>query len=299
MPKTVVTLTLNEQAAEDLYSAFSSCSVPVSSPYIRYQLRPDGCVITCYKTNKVVFQGTDAEKYSTPYLNMPGAVPSTSSRSSSSSVILPQGGSDEVGTGDYFGPVCVCAAIVEEKDWDLIQRLGVRDSKTITDVDIRMMAPKLMEQIPYSLLIVPPAKYNAVHASTNLNAMKAILHNQAYLNLRKKAALPAFLMVDQFAPEKQYYSYLRNVPEVVRGLHFETKSESRYPAVGCASIIARYAFLKAMDQMSQKYQMTFAKGAGTPADDCAMAFVERYGMDELKNVAKLHFKNTEKIQRTL
>ena len=51
--------------------------------------------------------------------------------------------------------------------------------------------------------------------------------------------------------------------------------------------------------MSQKYQMTFAKGAGTPADDCAMAFVERYGMDELKNVAKLHFKNTEKIQRTL
>ena len=42
----------------------------------------------------------------------------------------PQAGSDEVGTGDYFGPVCVCASYVTQDNVDFLIKLGVRDSKT-------------------------------------------------------------------------------------------------------------------------------------------------------------------------
>ncbi|MBO5554121.1 MAG: ribonuclease HIII, partial [Solobacterium sp.] len=144
--------------------------------------------------------------------------------------------------------------------------------------------------------IVSPSHYNQVHTTTNMNAIKAKLHNQAYLNLAAKHKLPSFCIVDQFAPKPMYYSYLRTEPNVVRTLHFETKAENKYPAVGAASILARNAFLEYMDKMEEYYGMKFAKGSGAPADRCATEFVERFGKEKLGEVAKLHFKNTEKLK---
>lgn len=209
---------------------------------------------------------------------------------------LPQAGSDEVGTGDYFGPVCVCATIVDENTLPIIRKLGIRDSKQLNDEDIRKIAPEVMKVIPYSLLILDNPRYNAVHDQINLNAIKAMLHNKAYVNLAKKCGLPEFRVVDQFAPERTYYSYLKNEAEVVKPIHFETKAEDKYPAVGAASVIARYAFLVKWDEMEKKYGMTFHKGGGAKADTSAKEFVEKYGFENLNEVAKLHFKNTEKLK---
>ncbi len=40
-------------------------------------------------------------------------------------------GSDEVGTGDYFGPIVVTAAYVKKEDIKYLESLGVKDSKKI------------------------------------------------------------------------------------------------------------------------------------------------------------------------
>ena len=120
-------------------------------------------------------------------------------------------------------------------------------------------------------------------------------HNHAYLTLSKKHPLPDLKVIDQFAEEKKYYEYLKGVDEVITGIHFETKAENKYPSVAVGSIIARFAFLQEMDKLSEQYQMTFEKGAGEIVDQFGKKFVEKYGVDELKKVAKLHFKNTQKI----
>ena len=276
-----ITLKLSESDQNRLFETF--CDTAGSAPaYAKWQLRPENCVITCYNSGKVVFQGKDAEIYAAAFQK-------------NDDVILPQGGSDEVGTGDYFGPVCVSAAVVDASTLDQIRALGVKDSKALTDSEIRKIAPKLKQLLPHTILIVTPAKYNSVHSTNNMNAIKAKLHNQAYINLSKKTKLPAFCVVDQFAEKPVYYSYLRKEPEVIRSLHFETKAENKYPAVGAASVIARNAFLEFMDEMNAKYQMTFAKGSGAPADQSAAEFVAHYGKEKLGEVAKLHFKNTEKL----
>ena len=209
---------------------------------------------------------------------------------------LPQAGSDEVGTGDYFGPVVVCAAIVDENTDALLHSLGVRDSKQLKDEDILKIAPEIIAKVPHSLLVVDNKKYNAVHETNNLNAIKAKLHNQAYVHLNRKYGLPQLKVIDQFTPERSYYRYIQNEPMVIRNIHFETKAEDKYIAVGCASVIARYAFLKKMEEMDAKWNMHFAKGAGNNVDACAKQFVKQYGFDALENVAKLHFKNTEKLK---
>ena len=285
-----ITLKLKSIQEEQLFKTFNEFQT-TPPQYAKWQLKPENCVITCYKSGKTVFQGKDANVYAAAFMEVQDEIsaPTTTSR-------YPQAGSDEVGTGDYFGPVCVCASYVTKDDVDFLIKLGVRDSKQMSDADMLKIGPLLIERIPHSLLIVPPQKYNQVHESNNLNAIKAKLHNQAYINLAKKIELPSFKIIDQFTPETSYYRYLKNEPQIIRGIHFETKAEDKYLSVAVGSIISRYGFLKTWEEMEQKYNMTLPKGSGDKVDVGAQEFVERYGFDRLGEVAKLHFKNTEKIR---
>jgi len=281
-----ITITLNKKERDQLKETWIDGLVDKNLPYTEYQLRLENCVITAYTSGKVVFQGKDAEVYAAYLLK---------NRTNKT-----HAGSDEVGTGDYFGPVCVCACIVKDEDEDWIKQLGIKDSKQLTDLQMLKIAPLLMNQLDYSLLILNNARYNCVHEKNNLNAIKAKLHNQAYLNLINKGhQLPSMIVVDQFTPEPSYYRYLKNEKHVVKGIHFETKAENKYLAVACASIIARYGFLKAWESLESHYKMTFTKGAGSKVDENAISFVKQYGWDELKNIAKLHFKNTENIKKII
>ena len=283
----VYTLKLNSKQENKLFETFKE-SKTKAPQYAKWQLKCENCVITCYQSGKTVFQGKDAETYASAFINIP-------KQESISKDTLPQAGSDEVGTGDYFGPVVVCASIVDEYTDSLLKDLGVRDSKQLNDNDILEIAPKIIQRVPHSLLIVDNEKYNEVHKTNNLNAIKAKLHNQAYVHLAKKYGLPKLMIIDQFTPKNNYYKYLSGQPDIIRNIHFETKAEDKYISVGTSSVIARYAFLKKMEEMDKTWNMHFCLGAGTNVDHCAKEFVQKYGFDSLKKVAKLHFKNTEKL----
>ena len=285
-----ITLKLKSIQEEQLFKTFSEFQT-TPPQYAKWQLKPENCVITCYTSGKTVFQGKDANVYAAAFMQGQDEIPNAATTNQ-----YPQAGSDEVGTGDYFGPVCVCASYVTQDNVDFLIKLGVRDSKQMSDADMLKIGPLLMERIPHSLLIVLPQKYNRVHESNNLNAIKAKLHNQAYINLAKKIELPSFKIIDQFTPETSYYRYLKNEPQIIRGIHFETKAEDKYLSVAVGSIISRYGFLKTWEEMEKKYNMTLPKGSGDKVDSVAQAFVERYGLERLGEIAKLHFKNTEKIR---
>ena len=285
-----ITLKLKSIQEEQLFKTFSEFQT-TPPQYAKWQLKPENCVITCYTSGKTVFQGKDANVYAAAFMQVQDEIPNTATTNQ-----YPQAGSDEVGTGDYFGPVCVCASYVTQDNVDFLIKLGVRDSKQMSDADMLKIGPLLMERIPHSLLIVPPQKYNRVHESNNLNAIKAKLHNQAYINLAKKIELPSFKIIDQFTLETSYYRYLKNEPQIIRDIHFETKAEDKYLSVAVGSIISRYGFLKKWEEMEKKYNMTLPKGSGDKVDIVAQAFVERYGLERLGEIAKLHFKNTEKIR---
>lgn len=286
MANNTISILLTEEQIQQLEQTWKDAIQEKKPQYARFQMRLSDCVITCYESGKTVFQGLDAEIYASPF-------------QAKDHLIFPQAGSDEVGTGDYFGPVCVCAVVINEKDQALLKKEMVQDSKQLTDEQIWKIAPHLKKHLKHSLLVVPPKKYNVVHHTNNLNKIKALLHNQAYVNLQKKEPLPEFCVVDQFTPKRQYYSYIKDETNIVSHLHFETKAENKYPSVGAASILARYAFLEYMQKMEEEYQMSFQKGAGTLVDQCALEFINRYGFERLHEVAKLHFKNTTKVKELL
>ncbi len=281
------TILLTDPQIDQLINTFAKDKVSPLPPYTLFQCKLEGCTITIYTSKKAVFQGENASFFADTFQKKSPSSPYT------------HAGSDEVGTGDYFGPVCVCACIVKKDVISELEQLKVQDSKAMTDKRILEIGEKIMELCPHSLLVLENEKYNSISPTNNMNMIKAKLHNQAYLHLSKKEPLPELSVIDQFTPETLYYRYLQQEPHIIKNLHFETKAESKYLAVACASIIARYAFLKSWKNLEEHYNYSLLKGAGIAVDENAADFVQQFGWDELKKVAKLHFKNTEKLKSYL
>jgi ribonuclease HIII len=268
----------------------------------------NGCTITAYKSGKVLFQGNSAEQELKKWEQV--SLPSEKKPSAGKGSVLPAGfsslsiiGSDEVGTGDYFGPITVVAAFVR-KDWITdLKHLGVQDSKQLSDQRITDIAKQLVHTIPYSLLVLHNEKYNELQKKgMSQGKMKALLHNRALLNVLHKISpeKPDAILVDQFAEESLYFRYLETEKDICKeNVYFQTKGESVHIAVAAASILARFAFLREMEKLSKKAGFTLPKGAGSIVDEAAARLIAEKGEESLFYFAKRHFANTEKALRLI
>lgn len=275
---------MNLEEISELKNKYKHCKFRYDLPHTHFQIKGSDFTITAYKSGKVVFQAKDLSMHQS---------------NTKPKDLVEMSGSDEVGTGDYFGPVTVCAVIIEKDDYAKIPVNDIIDTKEMTDEKVLEIAPILIDKLKHSLLILDNTKYNEVQKTNNLNAIKAKLHNQAFLHLKKKYGLPKHNILDQFVARDTYYRYLKDEPEIVYELEFETKAENKFIAVACGAIIARYAFLKTLDKMSEDYDFIFPKGAGKVVDEAGLKFVKKHGVVELNHVAKYHFKNTEKILQNI
>ncbi|WP_018664909.1 ribonuclease HIII [Heyndrickxia acidiproducens] len=264
-----------------------------------------GCTITAYRSGKVLFQGagctSEAAKWEEALEKKPAKTKTSGNSLPANIGSLSVIGSDEVGTGDYFGPITVVSAYVKKEQIPLLKELGVKDSKGLKDDQIARIAKDLLTFIPYSLLKLPNEKYNRLQQSgMSQGKIKALLHNRALYNLSQKIApeKPEAILIDQFAEAGTYYRYLQNEKIIMQdGVFFSTKGESVHLAVAAASILARYAFVRAFEKLSREAGMTLPKGAGTQVDVAAARLIKARGVDVLPHFTKLHFANTEKAKR--
>ena len=205
-------------------------------------------------------------------------------------------GSDEVGTGDYFGPIVVTATYVTKDDIPFLEELGVKDSKKLTDDKILEIVPKIIKKIPYECIILSNKEYNEnYNADMNMNKVKAVLHNKVLSKMVNKYQAD-YVVVDQFAKPYVYYNYLKGT-NYVRNITFITKAEDKCLSVACASLISRFVFLKEFDKLGEKLGVFLIKGASDKVDELGLRIVNKFGFDKLTDIAKLNFKNTEKIKQ--
>lgn len=205
-------------------------------------------------------------------------------------------GSDEVGAGDFFGPLVVCAVHLEKEDISYYQDLGFADSKVLDDRKILKIVPSILKRTHYSLMVLDNKKYNEMYErGYNLNKLKALLHHQALLNLSKKYHFNKNIYVDKFCSEDLFYRYVKDEKEILSNITFKVHGESHYPSIAIASCIARYAFLRYMQKLDDKYQMHFPFGASYEVIKTGKEFLDKYSIDDFKNVAKLHFKTFNAI----
>ena len=297
-----VSIVTNEEVKNNIISAYQQFERENKGEYIVFFAKRPDLVVTVYSSNKsdefkVLFVGDNALEEAQKF--DPNAVekePRKKERNARWLCLENQVGSDEVGTGDFFGPICVCAAYVSESKIDYLIKLGVKDSKKLDDDKIREIGKKLIRNIPYSQVSLDNETYNKlVDEKMNMNEMKAKMHNRVLLNLAFKFPRCDHYFVDEFTPEDNYFDYLNGAGDVLKNVTFKTKGESYYPSVAVGSIIARYSFLQKMDKMSRKYGMDFPHGSSSKVDKFAQEFIKKFGVAELRKVAKTNFINYQKI----
>jgi len=204
-------------------------------------------------------------------------------------------GSDEVGTGDYFGPIVVTATYVSKENLPYIAGLGITDSKKITDKKILELAPLIMEKVPYESYILSSKEYNDM--PYNMNKIKAIMHNKVLSKLKMQNFEYSYIVVDQFTYIRSYFGYLTGEKDVVRDITFTPRAESKCYSVAAASIISRYLFIKEMEKIEKTLGTKVPKGAGLGVDQFVKDYLKTNDFNKLKPYIKLNFKNTEKIMK--
>ncbi len=284
-------------------------------PHALWSVKGEGVVATLYASGKLVVQGPTPASFVERWIETGGAAvetePSASSsaagraasrtsaaanpaRSANASDPFEDGpliGSDECGKGDYFGPLIVCAVRLEPGQNRELRASAVRDSKTLSDESCLRLGAALRSRYVHAIERLDPPLYNQTwQRPGQLNPMLADLHARA---IRRLAHPGDRVLVDKFADDRLVAS---RVADLDIDLHQRVRAEA-VPAVAAASVIAREQFLTALKELSSEAGVDLAKGAGDPTDRAAREYVRLHGFAGLTKVAKLHFKNTQKLPR--
>ena len=288
---------------DDFYKDMKRDKTP---PYAVFQADTGDTIVTLYESGKAMFQGVSAdieadmwESIGKDKDNIDYFIDTPKKEEKKEEIVLPINissvGSDEVGTGDYYGPIVVTASYVNKEDISFLTELGVKDSKKLSDEQILKIVPKIIKKIKYKTIMLSNKEYNEKYGKDmNMNKIKAVLHNKVLTEMVKDNDYD-YIVVDQFEPESSYYNHLSEVPNPLKGITFITKAEDKCLSVACSSLISRYIFIKEIDKLGDKYGIFLPKGANYYVEDVGIKLVEKYGLDVLKEVAKLNFSNTDRI----
>jgi len=277
-----------------------------------FQAKTGKAVITAYQSGKVLFQGSAPLEEAIKWTDQAKSKDASGTKHLSNNPYQPPEqlfnrshiGSDEAGTGDYFGPITVAACYVPKEKIALLKEIGVKDSKNLTDESMKDLSKKIVQiGIPYSLLVLDNTKYNTLQQKGwTQGTMKTILHHQSIVNVINKLEeeQPDGILIDQFCEPKVYERHLASQNySMLPKTYFMTKAESSSISVAAASILARTRFVKGMESISKSVGMEIPKGASAKVDQAAARLIKRYGEKSLASIAKIHFANTNKAKKLL
>jgi ribonuclease HIII len=202
-------------------------------------------------------------------------------------------GVDESGKGDFFGPLVVAGCLVTDDSRARLGALGVRDGKTIANLKLRTIAEQIAATLPHVVVILWPEEYNRRYKEiANLNKLLATGHADCIEQLLAEYKADIAIS-DKFGKPELVQGELHRrgidivLEQIVRG--------EQFLCVAAASILARAAFLDAMDTLSEKWGIEIPRGAAPQVDAAGRRLVQKHGVEALSKVAKIHFKNFKRV----
>ena len=252
---------------------------------------------TYYTSGKLLIQGKNIDELADRINKLLGITVQNSpfdiSISKDSDVYI---GTDESGKGDFFGPLVIAGVQVSKKNRQLFIDLGIKDSKKLDDKKILQMSISIKAHAVHSVIVINPQKYNELYSKfNNLNKLLAWGHARAIENILEKSYCN-YAIADKFGDENLIKNALMTKgKEIV--LNQMVRAEADI-AVAAASVLARAEFVKRMDDMQSKYELSFSKGASDKVIEQAKIFVDKYSYNRLSEVAKMHFKTVNDIKQS-
>ena len=267
--------------------------VLASPQYTVFQAKKKGVSCTLYESGKLVVQGKEMAEFIEFYLEPEVLQSFAFSYSQLDLDLTPRIGADESGKGDLFGPLCVAALYASGDQINELSKLGIQDSKKMNDKKMIGIAKELKKNFTHHIVRIGSLKYNELYSKFgNLNRMLAWQHTVGLENIIQKTTC-RYVILDQFASEHVMENMLKQ-KKVELDLTQRTKAEEDI-VVAAASVLARVAFLDGLWQLEQDWNFSFPKGSGAQAKAAGKKFVAEHGPENLKKVAKMHFKTASEI----
>jgi ribonuclease HIII len=212
-------------------------------------------------------------------------------------------GTDEAGKGDYFGPLVSAAVHVFDTTAEQLRLLGVRDSKLMSDQQVRALASQVRSATVHAVVEIRPERYNKLYADfrsegKSLNTLLAWAHARAIEDLLKLGSPVRNVLVDQFTDVSYIRARLLREARTREINLVATPRAEANVAVAAASILARDRFLQWLANTSFSLKTRIPKGASVEVENAAREIVRRFGPDKLNELAKLHFKTTQRVLGT-
>lgn len=300
--KTLPTLQIKPDRFNELRQYLESLGFAFEErPYQVFLARKSSAVINLFNSGKITWGGSDEKLLTTLYEYIITNFDATVHEKEEKKLepLNLQGariGTDEVGKGDYFGPLVIAGALVDQETEKILQKIGVKDSKTLSDTTISNMASQIRKILglkKYEVITISPLKYNILYKKMkNVNKILGWGHARLIENLLSNGIDCKLAVADQFGDP----GYIRDAL-MSKGRHIEliqAHKAERDIAVATASVLARDKFLRKMEELAETYQIEFPKGASNVVE-FGKKLILQYGSEILANVAKLHFATTHQI----
>lgn len=272
---------------------------PKQVPHTIIAVEAEECVVNLYKSGKCLVQGKGAEDFVLFFLEPNVLMSATLGYEEllNPEMVAPHMGIDESGKGDFFGPLVACAVYVDPDISHAMQEIGVKDCKELTDKAVFFIGRKTRELLGrerYTMVSIGPETYNRLYAKMrNVNSLLAWAHARCIENLLEHVPDCPRSVADQFSGKEVIKKALMKKGRKIK-LEQRHKAESDI-AVAAASVLAREAFLRALQRMGEPLGLELPKGASEQVKQIAIELVKKSGPEALLKNAKCHFRTTDQV----
>lgn len=300
-----ISIKLSNDEVINVFKKIKNFQINNSNQNIKYVFVIENTKVTIYNTNTMIMQGLESNQIYKKIFGKEYIAKKNISIIKNSKLLdgfdqykTCSIGSDEVGVGDFFGGLVVAAAFVHPQDLAWLKSIGVKDSKLLNDEKIIEIYNLIKNKVKHIVVIASPNDYNNMFKMyKNSHIIKAVMHNNVLRKLTNKITEKYFIVIDEFASEKNYYNYLNIAKEDPIKIDVSTtKAESKYLCVACASIIARVHFLNQIRNLSNELSIELPLGTNnTIIPAVAKEIIFNFGKNKLAEYCKNHFITYNKI----
>ncbi len=200
-------------------------------------------------------------------------------------------GIDDAGRGPVIGPMILAGCLLEENAEKELKKLGVKDSKDLTQKRREFFEQKIKERAEtFEVVLASPNEIEEKNKSgTKLNELEALMVAKIINKINKGYKKIKIVIDCPSTTISKWTDYLKSKIKDLSNLEIvcEHKADKNHVSVSAASILAKCVREKEMQKLKKIYGEEI--GTGYPSDPLTCRFLE-------KNALK--YKNTGIFRKT-
>lgn len=187
-------------------------------------------------------------------------------------------GIDDAGRGPVIGPMALAGCLVDEETGKEFKKLGVKDSKQLTDKRREFFADIIKQKaIDFEIVLINPNEIDGKNShGINLNDVEAIACAEIINKINKGFKEIKVIIDCPSVSIEKWKNFLKTKIKDLSNLEIicEHKADKNYVEVSAASILAKSAREKEMNILKKKYGEEI--GSGYTSDLATCRFLEKY-----------------------